>query len=101
VELGRAHRLLELGRFDQPVDELVRLEQHVVIEQHVVDPDDPLTAQLLVVLERVRSEQLHVQAVMDVVVEVRARRDDVVHEPALDQRHQARHADPRRGHRPP
>ena len=40
MKLVRAHRLLKLRRDDHFADERVRVEQHVVIEQNVIDAND-------------------------------------------------------------
>ena len=102
VELGGAHRAVELRRGDQLAVEGVGREQHVVVEEDVVDADDALLAQAGVVDLRLPLAQRHRQPEVGVVVEVRAGRDDPVDEPRLDQRDQRGEPDARPGsaHRP-
>ena len=94
VQLARAHATLELRRHHHPVHVLVRLVEHVGREEHVVDADDPLLAELHVVRARghVRRAAIERQPEVEVeiVIEVGAGRRDVVHEAVAEERHQHR-----------
>ena len=92
VELGRAHGLLEGLAAAEGAVEAVGAEQVFVVEDDVVDADDLVLAQLDVVHARPALVQVHAEGEMRVVVDVRARADDPVDEPGLDQGHQTGHA---------
>ena len=99
VELRRPHLRLELGQVQHLAEEGVRVEEHLVVEQDVVDPHDPLVPKDAVVEERRSGVHRKPEPEVGVVVQVRPRRDDPVDEPRLEQRHDARHAEPRGGQR--
>ena len=84
-----AHRPLEFLRVNALADERVRIEQHPIIKQDVVDPDNLFAAQFDIVDERRALIELHIEAEMDVVVEIRPGGDDPVDKPGFDQRDQA------------
>jgi hypothetical protein len=83
VQLGGGHALLELLRLQHLGNEVVGLEQHVGVEDDVVDPDDPFLAQRHVVDVRRDPVQRESQRAVDVVVEVRSGGDDPVDEARL------------------
>ncbi len=85
MEFVGAHGPLELATADDLADEGVGVEQDGVVEEDVVDADDVAFAQFDVVEKRRAAVQLHVEAVMDVVVEVGARGDDPVDEAGFDE----------------
>ena len=89
VELVGAHHLLELRPLDDLTHEGVGVEQHVVVEEHIVDADDALIVQFHVIQERRPAVQVHVQTEVQVVVQVGTRRNDPVHIAALHQRDEA------------
>ena len=79
--------------------EAVGAEQVLVVEDDVVDADDLVLAQLQVGEARPGLVQVHAEGEVRVVVEVRAGGDDPVDEAGLDERHEARHAQPGRRQR--
>ena len=99
MKFVRAHRPLELRSLDHLAHKGVGIEQHVVIEEHVVDADDAVAAQLHVVEEGRAGVELHAEAVMEIVVEIRAGRDDPVDKARVHQRHDRGFAQPRRRQR--
>ncbi len=80
-------------------EERVGREQHVVVEEDVVDADDAFVAQHDVRLLRIPAVHREPEAEVRVVIEIRAGRDDPVDEPALDERNERRHAESRRRER--
>ena len=80
MKFVRAHRALKLGPLDHLPHKGVGIQQHVVIEQHVVNANDAVVAQLDVIEKRRAGEKLHAEAVVQVVIKVRARGNDPVHE---------------------
>ena len=90
---------LELGARDHLAEEGVGVEQHLVVEEHVVDAHDALLAQLDVVGLEGAAVHREPEAEVGVVVEVRAGRHDPVDEAGLDQRDQRAHAEPGRRQR--
>ncbi len=95
VELGRTHRALELRSRDDLAEERVGVEQHVVVEEDVVDADDALFAQFHVV-GLVRA-LVHGQpeAEVRIVVEIGTRGHDPVHEAGFHERDDRAHAEAR------
>ena len=85
VKFVGAHGALEFAALDDLADEGVGVEQNVVVEEDVVNADDPAFAEVDVVEERRAAVELHIEAVMDVVVEVGARGDDPVDEAGFDE----------------
>ena len=83
MELRRRDRLVQPGADDEVADVGVGLEQHGRRKQDVVDADDAFLVQLDVVDERRAAVQREVQRVVQVVIEVRAGRDDEVDEAAI------------------
>jgi hypothetical protein len=67
-------------------------EEHVVVEEDVIDANDALFAQDDVRFLRVAPVHREAETEMRVVIEIRAGRDDPIDEPALDQRNERRHA---------
>ena len=100
VQLGRGQILLELVREHHLAQIGIGLQQHVVVEEHVVDADDPFLAQNAVVDLVTAPMHGQPEPEVDVVIEIGARRYDPVDEPGPDQRHQHRPAEARGGHRP-
>ena len=85
MELGTAHRMLKLGtRHDLP-EEGIRREQHLVIEEDAVDPDDPRLPQEDVVDVRVALMEGEPDAEVGIMVEVRPRGDDPIDEAMRDE----------------
>src|SRR4030067_856120 len=95
MELRRAHLALELLLLEHPAEEGVGVEENLVGEQDVVDPDDPFLVEDRVVEERGSRMHLHPEPEVNVVVEVRPRRYDPVDEPGPDQRGHAGNPHPR------
>jgi hypothetical protein len=60
-----------------------------VAEQHVIDADDVVVAQFSVVELEVADAHRIIQREVHVVIQIRARGDDPVHESGLDGRHNA------------
>ena len=89
MELVGPHRPLELRPLDHLAHEGVRVEEHIVVEQDVIDPDDPLIVQHDVVQERASGVERHVEAEVEVVVEVGAGGDHPVDKPRLHERDDA------------
>ena len=85
VKFVGAHGPLEFAAADDLADEGVGVEEDGVIEEDVVDADDVAFAELDVVEERRAAVELHVEAIMDVVVEVGAGGDDPVDEARFDE----------------
>ena len=85
---------------DQLAVERVGIEQGLVIEDDVVDADDVVLPQGVVVEVGPALVERQVEREVGVVVEVGAGGDDPVHEPGLDQRDQAAHAQPGGGQSP-
>ena len=86
MEFVGAHGLLELRPLDDLAHEGVGIEEDIVGEEDVVDADDAVIAQDDVVEEGGTGEEFHAEAVVEVVVEVRAGGDDPVHEARFHQR---------------
>ena len=99
VQLGRRHLLLELGLAEDGAEEAIGLEERLLPEAEVVDPDDAREAVLKVARVRVDLADGVADDAVGVVVEVRAGRRDAVDEPALDERDEARLVEPCRRHR--
>ena len=100
VELIRGHRLLEFRPLDDLAHERIRVQQYIIVKQHVVNADDSLVAQLHVVEKGRPGKKVHAESVVEVVVKIRAGRDDPVHKTGLHQRHDRRRSEPGRGERP-
>ena len=96
MEFRAAHRALEFLPLDDLPEEGVGAEQHVVVEEDVVDAHDPLFAQHRIACLCIAAVHRQTEAEMRVVIEVRARGDDPVHESRLDERDERRHAESRR-----
>ena len=104
VQLGGGDGPVEAGPHQEITHVRVGLEQNRGRKQHVVDADDALVVELDVVQERRAAMEREVQRVVEVVIEVRARADDKVHEPTVHQLHDAPAQARRRecaGHRQP
>jgi hypothetical protein len=99
MELRRAHRLAELRLSHHLAEEGVGREEDVVVEEDVEDAHDPLFAQHHVVHVRASLVHREPDAEMRVVVEIRTRGDDPVHEAVLEERDQARPAQASRSER--
>ena len=93
MELGARHRALEFLALNDLAEERVGRQQHVVVEEDVVDADDAFLAQHDVGLLRVAAVHREPESEMRVVIEIRAGRDDPVDEAALDERNERRHAE--------
>ena len=100
MELGGADRLLERLAAAEGAVEAIGAEQVLVVEDDVVDANDLVFAQRQVVEAGPRLVHVHAQGEVGVVIEVGPGADDPVDEAGLDQRHQARGAQPRRRQRP-
>ena len=98
VELRRRDRLVQAGADDEVADVGVGFEQHRRRKQHVVDADDAVFVELDVVDERRAAVQREVQRVVQVVIQVRAGRDDEVDQAAVHHLDDAA-AEPGRRHR--
>ena len=98
MELRGRDRLVQAGADDEVADVGVGLEQHGRGKQDVVDPDHAVLVQLDVVRERRAAAQREVQRVVQIVVQIRAGRDDEVDEPAVHHLDDAA-AEPGRRHR--
>ncbi len=99
VELGARHGALKLRTLNDRPKKGVRREQHVVVEKDVVDPDDAFVTQHDVGLLRIPAVHREAEAEVRVVIEIRARGDDPVDVPALDERNERRHSKPGRRER--
>ena len=99
VKLRTRHGPLELGRANDLPEERVGGQQHVVVEENVVDAHHALFAQHDVGFRRIPAMHGEPEAEVRVVIEVRACRDDPVNESRLDERNQATHAEAGRGER--
>ena len=100
VELGRAHLALELRREEDLPVEGVGVEEHLVVEDDVVDAHDLVAPERDVV--EIRAPPVHREAdpEVGVVIEIRPGGDDPVDESRLDERDDARHPQPGRCQRP-
>ena len=85
VELGGSHRLGEDVLADQFAVKAVGVEQRLVVEDDIVDPDDRVFAEGEVVEVGPALVERQVEGVVGVVVEVSPGGDDPVDEPGLDQ----------------
>ena len=99
VKLGRGHRALELFALDEAAEEGVRVKQHRVVEEDVVDAHDLFVAQRDVRDGRVALMEREADAEVRVVIEVRAGRDDPVDEARAHERDERRDAESRRRQR--
>ena len=97
--LRGAHRPLEFVACRHLAHEAVRGQQHIVVEENVVDPDDALLAQHDVIGERGAAVHRHAEAKVRVVIEIGARGDDPIDEARLDEWDDRGHAEPRGRHR--
>ena len=79
--------------FDQSAKKGVGIEQHVVIEEDVIDPHDLCRTQYTVVQFGIALMHRQTDAEVSVVVQIRAGRNDPINEAGLDQRDQGRDAE--------
>jgi hypothetical protein len=96
MKLRGGDRFVEPGAHDEIANVGVGFEQHRCGKQHVVDSNHAVFVQLHIVQERRAAPQREVQRVVEIVIQVRARRDDEVHQPAI---HQLDHAAAEAGRR--
>ena len=96
MKLVGSHALLKFGTLDDLADEGVRIEQDIIIEKHVVNPDDAFFAEVDVVEKRRACVQVHAEAEVEVVVEICAGGDDPVDESCLEEWNDGRSAEARR-----
>src|SRR5580704_7744337 len=93
MELSGAHRSLELGFACDFTEKRVSRKQHVVIEENIVDADDPGFAKRDIVGLGRALKHFEAEAEMGVVVEIGAGGDHPIDETVLDQWNDARHAE--------
>ena len=87
MQLGGAHFLLEFGLDENLPQDLVGRHQAIAVaQQHVVHAYDVVVAQLRVVHLEAAHAHWVVQREVQIVVQNRARGNDPVDEPRLDQR---------------
>ena len=99
MKFGGSHRPGEDVVADQLAIERVGVEQGLVVEDDVVDPDHVVLPQREIVEVRPALVQRQVECEVGVVVKVGAGRDDPVDETAVDERDEAAHPEPRGGQR--
>ena len=95
MKFSRGHWLLKLGRFDHPAEKLVRVEEHRIIEEDVIDTHDLFIAQHDIRSLRVAFVHRQTDAKVRVVIKVCAGGDYPVDEAGLDQRNQSGHTQAR------
>jgi hypothetical protein len=81
VEFGGGHLPLEFPAVDDLVDEPIRFQEIVQVEDDVVDTDEPILVKFDVVEKRRGSVELIAQGEVQIVIQVGAGGDDVVDEP--------------------
>ena len=96
MEFVCAHRALKLRTLNDLAHKCVGIEQHVVVEKDVVNPDDAFLAKMHVIKERRACVELHSETVVQIMVKVRAGTDDPVHKARFHQRNDGRLAKARR-----
>ena len=90
MQLGGAHLVLEFGLDENVAQDFVGGHEAIAVaEQHVIDADDVVVAQLGVVELEAADAHGVVQREVHVVVEVGAGGDDPIHEAGLDERDDA------------
>ena len=94
VQLGGGHVVCVLWRGQDLADELVGLQQDVVVEQNVVDPDHAVLAENPVVELVASLVHRQPESEVGIVVEVRPGRHDPVDETGADHRDQHRATEP-------
>ena len=91
VQFGGAHFLLKLGLDENVAEDFVGGHQAIAVaEQHVIDADDVVLAQLGVVKLEVADAHRIIQREVHVVIEIGAGGHNPVHETGLDERHDGR-----------
>src|SRR6185436_9537965 len=82
---GGRDRTIDAGADEKFANVRIRLKQHVGREEHVVNADYAFVVQLDVVDEWGTAMQREIQRVVEIVIEVRARADQKVDQPAFHQ----------------
>ena len=85
MQLRRRYRAFHAARHQEVANERVGIEQHLRRKQHVVDANHALVVENAIVDERRAAAQREVQRIVQIVIQIGARADHEIDQPAFHQ----------------